>query len=43
MEMFVQADVDTLAVYVAGSPTRVVGIITYQFLMKRYHELLDRR
>lgn len=41
MEIFAQADVGTIAVSVPESPGRVVGVITQQFMLRRYHEVLD--
>jgi chloride channel protein, CIC family len=43
LEAFSQARVGTLAVSVPESPLNVVGVISHQFLMRRYHELLDQK
>ena len=41
LEVFAHANVGTLAVSLPEAPDRVVGVLSHQFLMKRYHELLE--
>ena len=43
LELFAQADVDTLPVCVPERPKKVVGIITHQSLMSHYHEMLGQK
>lgn len=41
LELFAETNVGTLAVCLPEAPDRVVGVMSHQFLLKRYHELLQ--
>lgn len=41
MEIFSEADVSTLAVCMPESPKKVVGVVTHQFLLRKYHQALE--
>ena len=41
MEVFAQADVETLAVALPEAPGKVVGVISQNFMVRRYHEVVD--
>ena len=41
MELFALEDVGTLGVCVPEHPERIVGVISHQYMVRRYHEVLD--
>ena len=41
MEIFAAEDVGTIAVCVPESPMRVVGVVSQQFMLRRYHEVIQ--